>query len=153
MVASTCPSSAARRPPTAAWRGDRSALSRAPSHGTRPSSIDQPHLHRLFLPSGQQPSVNPSTLMASMRNISPHLGILFAFINPSSPARNQPPQIAPKLDSRPIQHPSAALLKIPNPRQANGSRSSIEFRQEAKQQYERPRLHLKHPFAAPDNAP
>ncbi|KAL5979048.1 hypothetical protein ACLOJK_018945, partial [Asimina triloba] len=46
---------------------------------------------------------------------------------------------------------SAALPKIPIPRQANGSRSSIEFRQAAKQQHERPRLHLKHPFAAPDN--
>ncbi|KAL5980327.1 hypothetical protein ACLOJK_028235 [Asimina triloba] len=51
------------------------------------------------------------------------------------------------------QNPSAALPKIPNLRQANGSRSSIEFRQEAKQQHERPRLHLKHPFAAPDIAP
>ncbi|KAL6004545.1 hypothetical protein ACLOJK_005100 [Asimina triloba] len=62
----------ARRPPTAAWRGGRSALSRAPSHGTRPSSTDQPHLHRPFLPSGQQPSVNPSTPMASRHSSIAH---------------------------------------------------------------------------------
>ncbi|KAL6004546.1 hypothetical protein ACLOJK_005101 [Asimina triloba] len=82
--------------------------------GTPPSPTVCSRPHTITPAATIQPSV-PSSIhyaqtatdptMASMRSISPHPGVLPAFINPSSPARNRPPQIAPKSDSRPIQHP------------------------------------------------
>ncbi|KAL6009354.1 hypothetical protein ACLOJK_022583, partial [Asimina triloba] len=67
--------------------------------------------HRSAPSSSSVSSIEPATICQPIDAHGQHAqhlthpGVLPTFINPSSPARNQPPQIAPKSDSHPIQHP------------------------------------------------
>ncbi|KAL6001140.1 hypothetical protein ACLOJK_006872 [Asimina triloba] len=70
------------------------------SHPSRSSTSPDPH--------ADPASRLPFDARRPMCSISPPPCVLPAFIYPSSPARNQAPQITPKSNSRPIQQPSSS---------------------------------------------